>query len=157
MVENKYDNYIENLERLANEIKAWNKEDAEELCDLLNEFDETCSKLNCEYYLDHDMSRYGIDMCQLPSYEIPEGVELYPIWAMDVDNMCVVGGSLMINNGIFQTETLEEIEEHYKGEWLIMERFLVSKRRREQIVDNINEMIGNYDDDDFLEDYYDED
>jgi len=38
-----------------------------------------------------------------------------------------------------------------------MERFLVSKRRREQIVDNINEMIGNYDDDDFLEDYYDED
>jgi len=109
MTENEYDNFVEKLDELAESIKSWNKKDAQELCDLLNEFEEICSDLNSEYYLDHDMSTHGIDLVQLPTLEIPESLELYPIWAVDVSDNCVVGSCYK-----FEVESLNEIKEYYE-------------------------------------------
>ena len=69
---NRYDNFWEKLEGLVEDIKAWDKQDAEELCDLLNDFEVTCNDFNKEYVGDRNMSTFGLDICQLPTCKIPD-------------------------------------------------------------------------------------
>jgi len=95
---------------LAYDITHWNKQNVGKLRDLLNELNNNINILCGEYYCDYCLTTFGVDICNLPSYTIPEGLELYPIWAMDIDNDCLVG------NCDFTVESLDEINEYNANE-----------------------------------------
>lgn len=70
---------------LGEQVRAWDPatDRVEDLRDLLAEVREVLGEINQIAHVGADEERYGIDMSDLPSIEIPEGVDTgYPVWAM---------------------------------------------------------------------------
>lgn len=70
---------------LGEQVRAWDPatDRVEDLRDLLAEVREVLGEINQITHVGADEERYGIDMSDLPSIEIPEGVDTgYPVWAM---------------------------------------------------------------------------
>lgn len=81
---------------ITNAIKAWDKQNVEELRDMIADLNEFCeaNDLHTDSYL---------DMTSLPSAEIPADVDTgYPVWAMDLN------GGLLVGDTGDETMTLEE-------------------------------------------------
>jgi len=88
------------LEYTSQKILAWDCEDIYVLRDTIVSFKEAAQAAYDCGEVNHIQTlwEYGVDISELPSIEIPEGVNtLYPLWAMDKRGMCLVG------------ETLEEV------------------------------------------------
>jgi hypothetical protein len=92
------------MEKLAQQIKSWNKNN---IHDLKRQLDELKNELN----YDEELSDY-LDVTSLPSYPIPESrydLAGYPIWAIDEAGFCLVGETLESVEHI--AEILEHLEE----------------------------------------------
>ena len=71
------DGTVEALDKYGNwlgaQVRAWNSsESIEELCDLIVEVREVLGAINQIAQQGDSEERYGIDMSNLPSFEIPE-------------------------------------------------------------------------------------
>ena len=90
---------------LGEQVRAWNpSESIEDLRDLLVEVHEVLGAVNQIAHQGDGEERYGIDMSDLPSIEIPEGVDTaYPVWAVDKRGMALVGP------GADEVESVEEV------------------------------------------------
>jgi erythromycin esterase-like protein len=78
-------------QQIAAEIAAWNLRDVRDLRNLLAELRACRDERGDEI----DFAAYGVDTTNLPSAPIPEWVDTgYPVWAVDVDGMALVGGAL---------------------------------------------------------------
>ena len=65
------------------------------LRDLIVEMKRVLTAINRVTHTGSDETRYGIDMAELPSITIPDGISTeYPIWAMDSNGNVLVGESL---------------------------------------------------------------
>jgi hypothetical protein len=91
---------IRTPEQIAAEIKGWDLRDVRDLRDLFVEL-RACRD---EHGDEIDPAAYGVDTTDLPSAPIPEWVDTgYPVWAVDVNGMALVGGALD------QVESLDQI------------------------------------------------
>ncbi len=79
---------------LGEQVRAYDPraEPIEDLRDLLAEVHEVLGAVNQITHQGDGEERYGIDMSDLPSIEIPEGIDTaYPVWAMSSDGGTLTG------------------------------------------------------------------
>ncbi len=79
---------------LGEQVRAYDPraEPIEDLRDLLAEVHEVLGAVNQITHQGDGEERYGIDMSDLPSIEIPEGIDTaYPVWAMSSDGGMLTG------------------------------------------------------------------
>jgi hypothetical protein len=73
------------IEELKAAIENWDRDDINELLQLL---------LDLESVIEEPMKLdQVVDMTDLPSMPIPNGLEMYPIWSMDQSGFCLVGAA----------------------------------------------------------------
>lgn len=73
------------IETIAANIMNWDKQDVEQLRDMIADLHEECEQS------DTDPQAF-INMSNLPTAEFPAGVDTgYPVWAMDVHGNCLTG------------------------------------------------------------------
>lgn len=73
------------VEELKTAIENWDRDDIKELLQLLRDLESVIEE---PMKLDQ-----VVDMTDLPSMPIPNGLEMYPIWAMDQSGYCLVGAA----------------------------------------------------------------
>gem|GEM_PF-1817051 len=76
------------LESLLLRVDNWNKEDVRDLLSILDQVPEVLRATGRP-----PRASDVIDYSSLPTEPIPQGRELYPIWAMDKKGRCLVGPS----------------------------------------------------------------
>jgi len=74
------------LDSLVLRVNTWNKEDVRELLSILDQVPEALRATGRP-----PRASDVIDYSSLPTEPIPQGRELYPIWAMDKKGRCLVG------------------------------------------------------------------
>ncbi len=79
---------------LGEQVLAWDPhtESVEDLRDLVAEVHEVLGAINQLTHVGSDEARYGIDMSDLPSVEIPDKVlAVHAVWAVDAYGNALVG------------------------------------------------------------------
>jgi len=79
-------NLERHAEKLRKQINNWDREDADEMRDLLIEFQRAYDKLERE-----GVTISEIDGSDLPSEEFPEGFDTTGYWALDKNGYAVCG------------------------------------------------------------------
>lgn len=84
------------LDELASAIKSWDMQDAHELCDYLNEFENVCKDENIFGFssggtpdIEAELSARGVDLCNLPCANVELDGDETGIYAVDVDKYVV--------------------------------------------------------------------
>lgn len=95
------------MDYLVFKIKDWDLADIYELIGWINEI-KSLQDTNPLIY-GWNLEEAGIKTTSLPSTRIPDTVDTaYPIWAMDINGLCLVGA------GMDDIEQIGEIEDHYR-------------------------------------------
>jgi hypothetical protein len=77
---------VDAVSAAAAAVNAWDKQDIDELADLLTAYQDACAEA------EFDIQHGGVDMADLPSADMPDDVDTsYPVWAMDVHGGMLVG------------------------------------------------------------------
>lgn len=83
--------------QIAENINNWDKQDVDQLRDMLADLNNACEREGVD-------PQTLVDMADLPSAEIPEGMDTsYPVWAIDAHGRCLVGDEAN------EIETSEEV------------------------------------------------
>lgn len=91
-------------------IMSWDKQDIEDLREMIAELHEVQGALNADHGEATGYDEFGVDLSALPTEDIPPGLETYPIWAMDKDNSdCLYG------EGVDSVENIKEVALESEG------------------------------------------
>lgn len=89
------------IRTVAAAIKAWDHEKISVLMEWLDRLNALCDMSDTPFCL-------HVDISELPSEPMPEGITMYPIWACDRHGMCLVGSDMG------EIEPLDNIIRYYE-------------------------------------------